>query len=54
MTEIEELRQALNEAKARVEEGSERVREHLARAEAARLRMLKAAGIRTDDGQDGN
>jgi hypothetical protein len=50
MTEIEELRKAFDEAKERIEESIERGREHLAQAEEARLRMLKAAGIPTDDG----
>jgi hypothetical protein len=51
MTEEEELRKALDEATARIEEGSEFIRKSLQRAEEARLRMLKSAGIRTDDGQ---
>jgi hypothetical protein len=51
MTEIEELRKAFNEAKERIDEDMEFVRKSLQRAEAARLRMLKAAGIRTEDGQ---
>jgi hypothetical protein len=51
MTETGELRKAFNEAKARIEEDSEFVRKSIQRAEAARLRMLKAAGIRADHGQ---
>jgi hypothetical protein len=51
MTEEEELRRDFLEAKERIDEDMEFVRESLQRAEAARLRMLKAAGIRTDDGQ---
>jgi hypothetical protein len=51
MTDIEELRKALDEATARIEEGSEFVRRSLQRAEEARLRMLKAAGIQTEDDQ---
>jgi hypothetical protein len=51
MTEEEELRKAIDEVSARVEEGSEFVRKSLQRAEEARLRMLKSAGIRIDDGQ---
>jgi hypothetical protein len=49
MTELEELRKDLDEATAQVEEGSEFVRQSLQRAKEARLRMLKAAGIDTDD-----
>ena len=51
MTELEELRKALDEATARIKEGSESIRKSLQRAEEARLRMLKAAGIRADHGQ---
>jgi hypothetical protein len=51
MTELEELRKAIDEATAQIEEGSEFVRQSLQRVKEARLRMLKAAGIQTDDRQ---
>jgi hypothetical protein len=51
MTEEEELRRHLLESKERIDEDMEFVRKALERAEAARLRMLKAAGIQTEDGQ---
>jgi exonuclease VII small subunit len=51
MTELQELRKALDEATAQIEEGSEFVRKSLQRVEEARLRILKAAGIRTEDEQ---
>jgi hypothetical protein len=50
MTEEEDLRKHLLESKERIYEDMEFVRKSLERAEAARLRMLKAAGIQADGG----
>ncbi len=48
MTEEEDLRKHLLESTERIYEDMEFVRKSLERAEAARLRMLKAAGIPAD------